>query len=119
MLYWLNTLKGKMTIIIDSYAISICIINTDVLLKSRSRVELESNSSMSHHQNLDPHVATFLARLNLTELTEIFKNEELDMDHVVNLSNEELREIGVSKLKHRKLILQETQTKKKGALDRH
>ena len=33
----------------------------------------------------------------------------------MNLTNEELREIGVSKLKHRKLILQETQTKKKGS----
>ena len=37
------------------------------------------------------------------------------MDDVVNLSNEELREIGVSKLKHRKLIMQETQKIRKGS----
>jgi len=41
-------------------------------------------------------------------LTEIFKNEELDMDDVVNLNNEDLKDIGVNKLKHRKLIMQET-----------
>ena len=70
---------------------------------------------MSHHQNLDPDVATFLARLNLTELTEIFKKEEFDMDDVVNLSNEELRDIGVSKLKHRKMTTQEAQKRRKGS----
>ena len=36
------------------------------------------------------------------------------MDDVVNLSNDDLREIGVNKLKHRKLITQETQKMRKG-----
>mgnify|MGYP001463637450 CR=1 FL=1 len=35
------------------------------------------------------------------------------MDDVVNLSNEELKDIGVNKLKHRKLITQETQNMRK------
>ena len=35
------------------------------------------------------------------------------MDDVVNLSNEELKDIGVNKLKHRKLITQETQKMRK------
>ena len=64
---------------------------------------------------MDQDVATFLARLNLSELTGIFENEEFDMEDVVNLSNEELREIGVSKLKHRKLITQETQKLRSGS----
>ena len=37
------------------------------------------------------------------------------MDDVVNLSNEELKDIGVNKLKHRKLIMQETQKMRKGS----
>ena len=59
-------------------------------------------------------VTNFLARLNLSELTEIFKNEELDMDDVVRLNNEDLKDIGVNKLKHRKLIMQETEQLGKG-----
>ena len=54
-------------------------------------------------------VTTFLAHLNLSELNEIFKNEELDMDDLVNLNNEDLKVIGVNKLKQRKLIMQEIQ----------
>ena len=64
---------------------------------------------------MDQDVATFLARLNLSELKEIFENEEFDMDDVVNLSNEELKDIGVSKLRHRKMITQETQKLRKGS----
>ena len=64
---------------------------------------------------MDGDVATFLARLNLSELKEIFENEEFDMEDVVNLSNEELKDIGVSKLKHRKLITQETQKLRRGS----
>ena len=60
-------------------------------------------------QDGNTDVTTFLARLKLSELTEIFKKEELSMDDVLNLSNEELKDIGVKKMKHRKLILQETQ----------
>ena len=60
-------------------------------------------------QDGNTDVTSFLARINLSELTEIFKSEELGMDDVLNLSNEELKDIGVKKMKHRKLILQETQ----------
>ena len=70
---------------------------------------------MSGQQNLDGDVATFLARLNLSELKKIFEEQEFDMDDVVNLSNEELKDIGVSKLKHRKLITQETQKLRRGS----
>ena len=36
------------------------------------------------------------------------------MDDVVNLSNDDLREIGVNKLKHRKLIMQEIEKMREG-----
>ena len=66
-------------------------------------------------QTFDEDVPSFLARLNLSELTEIFEEQEFDMDDVLNLSNEELKDIGVSKLKHRKLITQETQKLRNGS----
>ena len=64
---------------------------------------------------LNEDVASFLERLNLKELTDIFEEQEFDMDDVLNLSNEELKDIGVNKLKHRKLIMQETQKMRKGS----
>ena len=77
-------------------------------------MERTSSSSRSHQQTFCEDVASFLARLNLSELTEIFENEEFDMNDVLKLSNDELKDIGVSKLKHRKLITQETQKLRKG-----
>ena len=66
-------------------------------------------------QNNGEDVAEFLARLNLSEVTKIFEEQEFDMEDVVNLSNEDLKDIGVNKLKHRKLILEETQKLRKGS----
>ena len=65
---------------------------------------------MMELQKLQPswHASTF------QNWQEIFKNEELDMDDVVRLNNEDLKDIGVIKLKHRKLILQETEKLGKG-----
>ena len=62
---------------------------------------------------LDKDVASFLARLNLTELSEIFAREELSLDDVLKLTNEELKDIGVDKLKTRKFIIEEAQKMKK------
>ena len=53
---------------------------------------------------LDEDVASFLARLNLNKLSEIFRNSELRLEEILKLSHEELKEIGVDKLKHRMLI---------------
>ena len=64
---------------------------------------------------MDPDVAAFLARLNLSDLTEIFENEEFDSDYSVNLSNEDLKEVEVRELKNRKLITQETQKMRRGS----
>ena len=55
---------------------------------------------------LNQDVASFLARLNLTELSEIFATQELSLEEVLNLTNEELMEIGVVKIMDRKLILE-------------
>ena len=56
---------------------------------------------------LDKEVLSFLSRINLTELTYVFQREELLMKDVLKLDKEDLKEMGVDKLKDRKLILEE------------
>ena len=58
---------------------------------------------------LDKEVLSFLTRLNLTELSPIFQEEEFSIEDLMKLNNEEMKDIGVVKLKHRRLILEEIQ----------
>ena len=57
---------------------------------------------------LDEDVASFLARLSLNKLSDIFRSSELSLEEILKLNDDELKEIGVDKLKHRKLIREET-----------
>ena len=67
---------------------------------------------------LDEDVASFLARLHLNELTEIFRRQRLSMDDILELSNEELKDIGVDLLKHRKLIIESAEKMKTRKISR-
>ena len=69
----------------------------------------EQRRDPSTTPSLDEEVASFLARLHLNELTEIFRRQRLSMDDILELSNEELKDIGVDLLKHRKLIMEEAE----------
>ena len=67
---------------------------------------------------LDEDVASLLARLHLNELTEIFRRQRLSMDDILELSNEELKDIGVDLLKHRKLIIESAEKMKTRKISR-
>ena len=62
--------------------------------------------------HMDKDVVSFLARLSLSDLIGIFEKEELVMEDVMKLSNEDLKDIGVDRLKHRKLIKEEIERMK-------
>ena len=57
--------------------------------------------------HIDQKLASFLSRLNLTELMGLFAKEELSLEDMMKLSYEDLKEIGVDKLKQRKLLAEE------------
>ena len=55
---------------------------------------------------IDPEVLSVLRNLNLTELSGIFKREQLTVEDILDMNNHELQLIGVEKHKQRKAILQ-------------
>ena len=57
--------------------------------------------------HIDAKLASFLSRLNLQELVGLFAKEDLSLEDLMKLSYENLKEIGVEKFKHRKLIAEE------------
>ena len=57
--------------------------------------------------HIDQKLASFLSRLNLPELVGLFAKEELSLEDLMKLSYEDLKEIGVDKLKQRKLLAEE------------
>ena len=50
-------------------------------------------------------LVTFLENLNLGELRGIFEMEDLTMEELLELSNDDLKDIGIRLIKHRKAIL--------------
>ena len=54
---------------------------------------------------LDPKIVTFLENLKLGELKKIFEKEELTMEELLEFSGDDLKEIGIRLIKHRKAIL--------------
>ena len=54
-------------------------------------------------------VSSFLACLNLSELSEIFEREELFVEDILRMTTDELKDIGVDKVEHRKLIIEEAE----------
>ena len=78
----------------------------------------EQQRDPSTTPSLDEEVASFLARLNLNEVTEIFRRQRLSMDDILELSNEELKDIGVDLLKHRKLIIESAEKMKTRKISR-
>ena len=59
-----------------------------------------------HHQ-LDEEVSDLLECLGLESLKQLFADEELTFKDCISLTSDDLKEIGVKKLKHRKMILDE------------
>ena len=56
---------------------------------------------------LDPEVEAMLTKLNLMSLKTIFIEEELTMSDLAKLSKDDLKEIGVQKMKDRNAIIEE------------
>ena len=56
---------------------------------------------------LDPRVEAMLTKLNLMSLKTIFIEEELTMSDLAKLSKDDLKEIGVQKMKDRNAIIEE------------
>ena len=54
---------------------------------------------------VDPDVMAFLQKLKLTELKDIFAKEALTMDDIKEMTNADLKDIGVNLYKQRKSIL--------------
>ena len=63
--------------------------------------------SASAVTQIDQKLSSFLTRINLPELIGIFAKEDLSLEDLMKLSYEDLKEIGVDKFKHRKLIAEE------------
>ena len=51
------------------------------------------------------NIETWLNNLELSEYIDIFKDESIDMEILSELTSEDLKEIGIKKLGHRKIIL--------------
>ena len=56
---------------------------------------------------LDPEVEVMLTKLNLMSLKSIFVDEDLTMSDLAKLSKDDLKDIGVLKMKHRLAIIDE------------
>jgi len=52
----------------------------------------------------DPDVRSFLARIGLSQYADAFETNSIDMTQLASLSAEDMKEIGVGALGHRKLI---------------
>ena len=50
-------------------------------------------------------IEDWLKNLDLREYIDVFKEESIDLDIVSELTSDDLKEIGVKKLGHRKIIL--------------
>ena len=57
--------------------------------------------------SLDPEVEQMLTKLNLMSLKSIFVDEDLTMSDLAKLSKDDLKDIGVLKMKHRLAIIDE------------
>ena len=57
--------------------------------------------------SLDPEVEQMLTKLNLMSLKSIFVDEDLTMSDLAKLSKDDLKEIGISKVKQRVAIYEE------------
>ena len=68
-------------------------------------IESKKESPVPTSTEVDEDVLHFLKELNLTELSDIFKSEQLIMEDVIEMSNHDLQLIGVVKHKQRRTIL--------------
>ena len=50
-------------------------------------------------------IELWLNNLDLSEYISVFKEESIDMEVLLELTSDDLKEIGISKLGHRKIIL--------------
>ena len=80
------------------------------ILKSKLRpmatqLQLKDECLGATSIEIDPDVSCFLRDLKLTELSGIFKREQLTMKDIVEMNNNDLLLIGVEKHKQRKAIL--------------
>ena len=50
-------------------------------------------------------IEDWLKNLHLSEYIDVFKEESIELDIVLELTSDDLKEIGVKKLGHRKIIL--------------
>ena len=71
-----------------------------------TKLKLKNVSLGATPIEIDPEVLSFLRDLNLTELSGIFKREQLTVEDILDMNNHELQLIGVEKHKQRKAILQ-------------
>ena len=71
-----------------------------------TKLKLENESLGATPIEIDPEVMSFLRNLNLTELSGIFKREQLTVEDILDMNNQDLQLIGVEKHKQRKAILQ-------------
>ena len=81
----------------------------DMLSSSCPQIVVENIKNLTDRgqPSLPPYrdVPDMLRRLDLAELVPIFIKEELDFSDVADLTSEDLIEIGVTKLKQRKIIV--------------
>ena len=61
------------------------------------------------------NIETWLNNLELSEYIDIFKEESIDMEILLELTSEDLKEIGINKLGHRKIILKAISEIQKGS----
>ena len=54
---------------------------------------------------LDEEVHDMLQSLNLMQYSEVFQREQLSLDDIADMSDENLKDIGVKLFKHRKAII--------------
>lgn len=79
----------------------------NMLSSSCPPIVVENIKNLTDRPSSPPYrdVPDMLRRLDLAELVPIFVKEELDFSDLADLTSEDLIEIGVTKLKQRKIIL--------------
>ena len=70
-----------------------------------TKLKLKNESLGATPIEIDPEVMSALRDLNLTELSGIFKREQLTVEDILEMNNHDLQLIGVEKHKQRKAIL--------------
>ena len=79
--------------------------NSETTACNPNVIKTKLNESLVKPVKLDPKIVTFLENLNLGELRGIFEKEQLNMEELLKLSNDDLKDIGIRLIKHRKAIL--------------